>query len=114
LQGLIFLENRNVMKQINLPHGVIVKAPGLLPMLFKPAELAEELGIPARTLSDWLKIGIPHQRDQRNHIWIKGQEFITWAKGNQSQKSVRQKLNDNEGRCFRCKRVVIMESIKVT
>ena len=31
---------------------MIVKAPGLLPMLYLPAELAGELGMPARTLYD--------------------------------------------------------------
>jgi hypothetical protein len=31
---------------------VIVKAPGLLPMLYLTAELAGELGMPARTLYD--------------------------------------------------------------
>ena len=108
------MENRNLMKQINLPHGVIVKSPGLLPMQYKIAELAAELGIPARTLGDWLKAGIPHQRDQRNHIWINGHEFIAWVSENQSHKTAHQKLNDNEGYCFRCNRVVIMESKKVT
>ena len=107
------MENRNLMKQINLPHGVIIKAPGLLPMLYKPAELAAELGIPARTLGDWLKGGIPHQRDQRNHIWINGHEFIVWVRENQSHKTIYRKLKDNEGFCFRCNRVVIMESKKV-
>jgi hypothetical protein len=37
--------------RIRLPHCVIVKAPGLLPMLYKPSEIAEELKIPERTIS---------------------------------------------------------------
>ena len=102
------------MKQIKFPHGVIVKAPGLLPMLYKPAELAEEIGIPVRTLGDWLKVGVPHQRDLRNHIWINGQEFLSWVKENQSSKKAHKKLSGNEGYCFRCERVVIMDSKNVT
>jgi len=98
------------MKQINLPHNVIVKSPGLLPMLYKPSELAEELGIPARTLSDWLKAGVPHQRDQRNHIWINGQEFVAWVFENQRRKKIHNKLKDNEGYCFNCSRTVNVES----
>jgi hypothetical protein len=103
-----------MMKQINLPHGVIVKANGLLPMKYKPVELAEELGIPKRTLVDWLKRGIPHLHDEQNHIWINGDEFLAWVRQNQSHKAVHRKLKENEGYCFRCKKVVIMESQEVT
>jgi hypothetical protein len=36
--------------RIRLTHSVIVKAPGLLPMLYLTAELAGELGMPALLL----------------------------------------------------------------
>jgi hypothetical protein len=37
-----------------LSHTVIVRAPGLLPMLYTPSELERELRIPARTVREWL------------------------------------------------------------
>lgn len=52
--------SRNVsVPRIKLPHQVIVKAPGLLPMLYTVRGLAEELGMPERTLRDWLVRGAP-------------------------------------------------------
>jgi hypothetical protein len=43
-----------VTHHVSLPHTVIVRAPGLLPMLYRPAELADDLEIPESTLRDWL------------------------------------------------------------
>jgi hypothetical protein len=44
-----------------IPHSVIVKASGLLPMLYTVSELAMELDIPGRTLRNWLANGAPRQ-----------------------------------------------------
>jgi hypothetical protein len=68
--------------RIRLTHSVIVKAPGLLPMFYQPAELAGELGMPVRTLYDWLKAGAPHTKDAQGNLWINGQEFAGWLKRN--------------------------------
>jgi hypothetical protein len=46
-------------KRISLPHSVIVKAPGILPMLYTVSELAQELRTPERALQDWLAAGAP-------------------------------------------------------
>ena len=80
-------------------------------MLYKVSELAEELDIPQRTLYDWLDHGVPHQRDNRGHIWINGQEFASWVYSVRN-KNV-EKLQDNEGYCFRCKSRVEMFGAKV-
>lgn len=58
-----------------LPHAVIVRAPGLLPMLYSPRELGQELRIPDRTIREWLGKGLPHLRDERRHIWIDGRQL---------------------------------------
>jgi hypothetical protein len=87
-----------------IPHSVIVKSPGLLPMLYKTCELAEDLNIPPRTLYDWLKNGAPHHRDQRDHIWINGQEFAGWVISVRRKQT--EKLQENEGFCLRCKQSV--------
>ena len=59
-----------------LPHHVIVRAPGLLPMLYKVRELASELIVLERTLRDWLVCGVPYLPDKNNHIWVK-REILT-------------------------------------
>ena len=43
-----------------LPHNVIIKAPGLLPMLYTLREIWEELDIAESTLRDWLQLDVPH------------------------------------------------------
>jgi len=58
------------MKNIRLPHKAIVKAPGLLPMLYKPSELAAELDVPVSTLKDWLHSGVTTFDETRIHLFI--------------------------------------------
>lgn len=87
-----------------LPHNVIIKAPGLLPMLYTPREICEELDIAESTLRDWLQIDVPHQRDNRNRIWINGEEFARWV-NNQRKPKVANKLNEDEAYCLRCNQV---------
>lgn len=84
-----------------------------LPMLYKPAELAEELSIPQRTLYDWFRVGAPHQRDQANHIWINGQAFAKWLEESRPKKSARPKLMDNEAYCFGCKQAVSLTNSEI-
>jgi hypothetical protein len=90
---------------IKFPHHVIVKAPGLLPMIYTVRELAEELGMPERTLRDWLMHSAPHNRDARRHLWVNGQEFAGWVKAQRRQRK-RTKLADDEAYCLHCKRPV--------
>ena len=87
-----------------LPHNVIIKAPGLLPMLYTPREICEELDIAESTLRDWLQIDVPHQRDNRNRICINGEEFARWV-NNQRKPKVTNRLNEDEAYCLRCNQV---------
>ena len=96
------MEVRN--HRTKLPHNVIIKAPGLLPMLYTPREICEELDIAESTLRDWLQIDVPHQRDNRNRIWINGEEFARWV-NNQRKPKVTNKLNEDEAHCLRCNQV---------
>jgi len=82
-------------RRTRLPHTVIVKAPGLLPMLYTPREICEELGIAESTLRDWLQTDVPHQRDNRNWIWINGESFASWVDGQRKPKTS-SKLNEDE------------------
>lgn len=88
--------------KIHFPHCVIVRVPGLLPMLYKPAEIAEELGIPVRTLYDWILVGAPHQRDGGGHIWINGVQFYAWVDLHRKKIGEKRKLASNEAYCLRC------------
>ena len=92
-----------------IPHCVIVRAPGLLPMLYKPSELEQELDIPAFTVRGWLSKGLPHQRDSRGHIWIDGRQFAEWVQVT-SQARPRANLREDEAYCLRCRRLVKMLS----
>ena len=96
------MEVRN--HRTKLSHNVIIKAPGLLPMLYTPREICEELDIAESTLRDWLQIDVPHQRDNRNRIWINGEEFARWV-NNQRKPKVTNKLNEDEAYCLRCNQV---------
>jgi hypothetical protein len=93
--------------RIRLSHAVIVKAPGLLPMLYTVRELADELSMPERTLRDWLLHGAPYTRDRLGHIWVNGQDFAAWVFG-QRRKAPGGKLQPGEGYCMTCNRVVGM------
>ena len=65
--------------KLHLPHAVIVKAPGLLPMLYRLGELAEELEISPRVVREWMDKGLPYTRDAHGHLWINGQQFAEWV-----------------------------------
>lgn len=98
------------MPHIRFPHSVIVKSPGLLPMLYKVSELAQSLSVPDRTLRDWLVAGAPHFRDHRNNLWINGREFADWVV-NFRKKQRRQKLRQGEAFCLRCNQPVKMTEV---
>ena len=92
---------------IKLPHSVIVKSTGLLPMFYTVRELTEEIAIPERTLRDWLSHGAPHTRDRLSHIWIEGRAFSGWVKSLR-KKSNRTRLKKDEGYCMTCNQVIVM------
>ncbi len=92
-------------RQLRLPHSVIVRAPGLLPMLYRPAELAEDLGVSDRVVREWLLKDLPHQRDERGHLWIDGRDAATWiSKIRGSRNST--KLAADEAYCMPCHKPV--------
>ena len=90
---------------IKIPHSVIVKAPGLLPMLYTSREICEELNLPLSTFRDWFEYGVPLIRDEQNHLWINGQEFSLWIK---KQKQIKSKkhIDEDQAYCFFCHDVV--------
>jgi hypothetical protein len=92
---------------IRPPRLAIIKAAGLLPMLYTPAELAEELGLTAPTIRDWLKLGLPHERDERGRIWINGRSFAAWL--DQARRAAQAgPLAADEAFCVGCRRAVAL------
>lgn len=77
------LTNKNLVRR-RFPRSLIIKAPGLLPMWYAPTELAEEVGVAAFTVREWVKFGLSHRRDETGHIWINGKEFAGWVADNRS------------------------------
>ena len=97
-----------------ISRNVIIKAPGLLPMLYTPREIAEDLDIPETTLRDWLTHGAPHSRDEWNHIWINGEQFATWVDSHRKARNKSsQKLKDGEGFCLRCNEIVKIQNAEI-
>ena len=97
--------NRWTGERFKLPHTVIVRAPGLLPMLYTPGELEQELGVPARAIRDWLDRGLAHQRDERGHIWLDGRQVAAWVKTVTRSKAA-SRLQADEAYCLRCRQPV--------
>ena len=93
---------------IKLPHSVIVKSSGLLPMHYTIRELADAIGAVERTLRDWLANGAPNLRDTKGQIWINGKEFAGWVTLMRKPNRKRKKLKDNEGYCMHCRQAVEM------
>jgi hypothetical protein len=88
-----------------IPHRVIVRAPGLLPMLYRATELAEDLGVSIWVVRQWAKKGMPYRRDARGHLWITGVEFANWV---EVQRGLRRgpALGQDEAYCLPCKQAV--------
>lgn len=100
---------KSLNAHVKLPHSVIVKSTGLLPMFYTVRELAEEIAIPERTLRDWLSHRAPHTRDHLSHIWIEGRAFAGWVQSLR-KKSNGTRLKKDEGYCMTCNRVIVMRN----
>lgn len=81
----------------------------LLNMMYKPSELADEVGFNVdRVYMVYIPGGCPHERDAQRHIWINGVSFRKWFE------EVYRKcpLKADEAFCLTCKRAVRMENPK--
>jgi len=96
--------------KLKIPHDAIVRAPGLLPMMYKTRELADELGVDRQMIIRWAQNGAPHDRDGKGHIWIHGRLFASWIESQRKSRS-RIGLPRDHGYCFGCHQMVKMEGI---
>lgn len=84
-------------------------------MLYKPGEIAEELGITVETvLRAFIPAGAPVVIDSEKHTWINGKDFARWAKAYLAQKHnrPRNKMLPGQAYCLRCNQVVEMQDPK--
>lgn len=98
------------MRQPLLKHCHIVKLGRFLNMLYRPSEIAEEIGVITDTvIRSYLPAGLPHERDAQGNVWIHGPAFIGWAKETIARKKSRRTgLPDGTAWCLRCRRPVQM------
>ena len=87
-----------------LRHTQIVRLSRLLDMLYKPAEIAEEIGVhPDTVYRSYIPAGVPTVVDSHGRVWIHGPAFVAWARATIAQRrSKRQPLADGQAWCMRC------------
>ena len=81
------------------------RAKGLLPMEYRPTELAREIGCHRSTIyQSYVPNGLPHRVDKHGHFWIIGTDFAAWARTLMVDPTV--KLEEGEAFCLRCQAAV--------
>lgn len=95
-----------------LKHTHIIKFSRLLDMLYKPAELAEEIGVNVDTVyRSYIPAGLPVTQDDQGNYWIHGPAFVAWARETVSRKkNKRHVLPDGHAWCLVCGQPVLMQS----
>jgi hypothetical protein len=99
--------SRYAQRRVYLSHTVIVRAPGLLPMMYSLPELAEEMSLSPQTLRGWLAFDLPHQRDNADHIWINGRDFAQWVERIRTHRRT-VPLAPGQAFCLRCQQPVTL------
>lgn len=75
----------------------------LLNMMYRPSEIAEEIGFEKRQMYKvYIPLGLPHEKDINNRIWINGIIFRDWIK--ELYKKI--PMNKNEAFCVTCRQPV--------
>ena len=103
------------MRQPLLKHTHIIKLGRLLDMLYKPSEIADEIGVSQDTVyRSYLPAGLPHTRDEQDNVWIHGPAFIGWARETISKRKARRRpLPDDQAWCLACKGPVPLINPKI-
>lgn len=102
-------------QKVRISRGKAKRLEKLLHMLYKPAEIAEVMGVTVDTIyRSYLPAGGPFEKDIKNHVWIVGDLFAKWALDcaitNNRKKPV-VKLLPGQVYCLRCNSIVIMQRV---
>lgn len=94
-----------------LKHQHIVKLGRFMDMMYKPSEIAEEIGVNIDTVyRTYLPAGCPYVEDERGRYWIHGPAFVAWARETISKKKIRRHpLAEDQAWCMKCNRPVEMK-----
>ncbi len=87
----------------------LIRLPRLMNMMYKPSEIAEEIGVTTETVyRSYLPGGCPFTRDKEGNIWINGLAFAAWVRSvHGKRKTVG--LADGEAFCLVCHKAVPLE-----
>jgi hypothetical protein len=104
-----------IQRQPLLKHTQIIRLMRLLDMLYKPSELADEIGVNVDTVyRSYIPAGLPVIRDEDGHFWIHGPAFVAWARETIAQKKAkRQGLPEGHAWCMTCNRPVKITALRV-
>jgi hypothetical protein len=65
----------------------------LLPMRYKPSEVAALLHVPAQTLyRTWVQAGMPCERDESGNLWIVGTDLRAWIDAQSASRRTSKKV----------------------
>ena len=79
----------------------------LLPMEYRPSEIATVLGVNKDTvLRGWVRAGLPCRRGKSGEVWIIGSVLAAWLR--QQIRKPRVKLGPGQAYCLRCHKAVTM------
>lgn len=99
-----------------IKHEQVIKTARLLNMLYKPSEIAEELGVTTDTvLRSYIPAGLPCTKDDTRHLWIHGLTCAAWVRDMARQRRAnRPKMPPGFGWCMKCNKAVEMPAALVT
>lgn len=101
------LEITPIRLQKRFSQRVVVSSRGLLPTLYRAAEICSKLDISTVELHDWMRNGLPYQQDARGHLWFEGLALAGWIE--QVRAAWPQvTLQPGEAYCLRCRKAVPM------
>ncbi len=94
-----------------IKHAQIIRIPRLLDMLYKPAELAEEIAVNIDTIyRGYIPHGLPHTTDEHGHIWIHGTACAHWLRRLSKSRARTQTMPEGHAWCLRCRRPVAFDA----
>ena len=96
------------MRKPKLGHSQ--KLARLLDMMYKPSEIADELGVTLDTVRrSYIPAGLPVTKDSTGHTWIHGLTFAKWARESiiaRKKNKYEKKCPLDEAYCLSCKKRV--------
>jgi hypothetical protein len=98
----------DMMRRPRLSGRQFARTRGLLPMEYRPTELARVIGCHRSTIYEsYIPNGLPHRVDSHGYYWIVGTDCAAWARTLLTSSSIQ--LGDGEAFCLRCQAAVTIQ-----